>query len=158
MVLRWAAKSRFRSLESSEMRPSFSSTCCTVSKSDCAKNAYFFWGRQHALNRVQHFLAQIIRRSACERSWHQVALYLRYAQGPLYSITSSARASRVGGTSRPSVLAVLRLMTNSNLVGRGSDRCGRPPTRRCRRCSHVGPCRSRSRGRSGASREASGYD
>jgi hypothetical protein len=34
-----------------------------------------------------------------------------------YSITSSARASRAGGMSRPSVLAVLRLMTNSYLVG-----------------------------------------
>src|SRR5215510_298965 len=33
-----------------------------------------------------------------------------------YSITSSARASSVGGTSRPSALAVCRLMTNSNLV------------------------------------------
>jgi hypothetical protein len=36
---------------------------------------------------------------------------------PLHSITSSARVRRVGGTSRPSVLAVLRLMTSSNLVG-----------------------------------------
>src|SRR5262252_6851756 len=36
---------------------------------------------------------------------------------PPHSITSSARASSVGGTSRPSVLAVLRLMINSNLVG-----------------------------------------
>ena len=34
-----------------------------------------------------------------------------------HSITSSARASTVGGISRPSVLAVLRLITNSNLVG-----------------------------------------
>jgi hypothetical protein len=33
-----------------------------------------------------------------------------------YSITSSASASDVGGTSRPSALAVLRLITNSNLV------------------------------------------
>jgi hypothetical protein len=33
-----------------------------------------------------------------------------------YSITSSARESRVGGTLRASVLAVLRLITNSNLV------------------------------------------
>jgi len=33
-----------------------------------------------------------------------------------YSITSSARASSIGGTSRPSALAVLRLMTNSYLV------------------------------------------
>src|SRR5262249_26881748 len=33
-----------------------------------------------------------------------------------HSITSSARGSSVGGTSRPSALAVLRLTTNSNLV------------------------------------------
>src|SRR5499427_3071811 len=34
-----------------------------------------------------------------------------------HSITSSARVSRVGGISRPSTLAVVRLMTKSNLVG-----------------------------------------
>src|SRR5262249_53247428 len=34
-----------------------------------------------------------------------------------HSITSSARASSVVGTSRPSALAVLRLMTSSYLVG-----------------------------------------
>src|SRR5262245_13746418 len=34
-----------------------------------------------------------------------------------HSITSSARASSVGGTSSPSVLAVFRLITNSYLVG-----------------------------------------
>src|SRR5262249_40137918 len=34
-----------------------------------------------------------------------------------HSITSSARASSVGGTSRPRALAVVRLMTRSNLVG-----------------------------------------
>src|SRR5713226_919905 len=34
-----------------------------------------------------------------------------------YSITSSARASSVGGTVRPSALAVLRLMASSYLVG-----------------------------------------
>jgi hypothetical protein len=32
-----------------------------------------------------------------------------------HSMTSSARASKVGGTSRPSALAVLRLMANLNL-------------------------------------------
>src|SRR4051812_48659875 len=36
---------------------------------------------------------------------------------PDYSITSSARASNVGGTVRPSALAVLRLITSSYLVG-----------------------------------------
>ena len=39
-----------------------------------------------------------------------------------YSITSSARASSVGGTSRPSVLAVLRLITSSNFVGCSTGR------------------------------------
>ena len=34
-----------------------------------------------------------------------------------HSITSSARASSIGGTSRPSALAVIRLMTKLNLVG-----------------------------------------
>jgi hypothetical protein len=34
-----------------------------------------------------------------------------------YSITSSARASSVGGTSSPSVLAVLRLITSSYFTG-----------------------------------------
>ena len=37
--------------------------------------------------------------------------------GLLYSITSSARSSIDGGTSRPSALAVLRLSTISNLAG-----------------------------------------
>src|SRR5262245_2830926 len=36
---------------------------------------------------------------------------------PLHSITSSARASSVGGMVRPSTLAVVRLMTSSNLDG-----------------------------------------
>jgi hypothetical protein len=40
----------------------------------------------------------------------------------IYSITSSARASSVGGTSRPSALAVLKLMANSNLVGCNTGR------------------------------------
>ena len=37
-------------------------------------------------------------------------------QGSPYSITASAALSTPGGTSRPSALAVCRLMTNSNLV------------------------------------------
>src|SRR5262249_38350863 len=36
---------------------------------------------------------------------------------PLHSITSSARASSVGGTVRPSALAVFRLRIVSSLVG-----------------------------------------
>ena len=38
-------------------------------------------------------------------------------QGKAYSITSSALASRVGGTVRPSAFAVFRLMISRNLTG-----------------------------------------
>jgi hypothetical protein len=39
------------------------------------------------------------------------------ASGAFHSITSSATVSMFGGTVRPSVFAVCRLMTNSNLIG-----------------------------------------
>src|SRR5215831_475122 len=41
----------------------------------------------------------------------------RDERAALHSITSSARASSVGGISRPSALAVVRLMIRSNLLG-----------------------------------------
>src|SRR5262245_56244621 len=39
-----------------------------------------------------------------------------------HSITSSARASSLSGTFRPSTLAVLRLMTSSNFIGCATGR------------------------------------
>src|SRR5262249_11094001 len=39
-----------------------------------------------------------------------------------HSITLSARARNAGGTVKPSALAVLRLMTNSNMVGCSTGR------------------------------------
>lgn len=42
---------------------------------------------------------------------------LGYGRSLRYWITSSARASTAGGIVRPSALAVLRLITNSNFVG-----------------------------------------
>src|SRR5262249_61007685 len=53
------------------------------------------------------------RRRAAEQGDELAALYT-------HSITSSARVMRVGGTSRPSALAVLRVMTSSHLVGAGT--------------------------------------
>ena len=58
-----------------------------------------------------HLLLRIRGVRHCERTKP------RDEVAPSHSITSSARASSVGGTVRPSALAVLRLMTNSNLVG-----------------------------------------
>ena len=46
----------------------------------------------------------------------QVAFMRPTVIGRIHSITSLARASSVGGTSRPSALAVLRLITSSTLV------------------------------------------
>src|SRR5262249_11029155 len=51
------------------------------------------------------------RKRPCRRNAEK-----RYKLAPLHSITSSARAMSVGGTSMPSALAASRLITNSNLV------------------------------------------
>ena len=45
---------------------------------------------------------------------------------PIHSITSSARSISIAGIFDPSALAVLRLMTSSNLVG---NSIGTPPVR-----------------------------
>jgi hypothetical protein len=59
------------------------------------------------------------------RRTHSVA-FLRPGRGSAsllpHWISSSAMANSVSGTVRPSALAVLRLMTNSNLVGRATGR------------------------------------
>ena len=52
-----------------------------------------------------------------ERSRCAITRLMHCNKPQLYSITSSARASSVGGTVRPSALAVLRLMTSSIFVG-----------------------------------------
>ena len=47
----------------------------------------------------------------------EISLHCSKAKPRRHSITSSARASSIAGTSRPSALAVLRLITSSYLVG-----------------------------------------
>src|SRR5262249_39373341 len=67
---------------------------------------------------TRHFRLRCGRRARRrERPSRSCATEQRYELAPPHSITSSARASSVGGTSRPSALAVLRLMTSSYLVG-----------------------------------------
>ena len=56
-------------------------------------------------------------RARRQRPSHGSAAEQRDELASSHSITSSARASSVGGMSRPSALAVLRLMTRSNFVG-----------------------------------------
>src|SRR5450759_885596 len=60
-----------------------------------------------------------LRRAYLKIPWphHRRTAKKRDELAPFHSITSSALVSSVGGTVRPSALAVLTLMANSNLVG-----------------------------------------
>src|SRR5262249_45585340 len=86
-----------------------------------------------ALAERSHVVRHVSERSAVQKSHHRHRRLLRTCRerprsgraaeqrdelAPVtHSITSSARASSVGGTVRPSAPAVLRLMTSSILVG-----------------------------------------
>src|SRR5262245_30490386 len=70
-------------------------------------------GHEHA--DAGYFLALL--RARRKRPRGSRAADERYERAPLHSITSSARASSDGGISRPSALAVFRLITSSYLVG-----------------------------------------
>jgi hypothetical protein len=63
---------------------------------------------------------QILRRS--EKTLSAKSRQMHCSKQHLYSITSVALVSSAGGTSRPSAFAVLRLITNSNLVGNSIGR------------------------------------
>jgi hypothetical protein len=62
----------------------------------------------------------LTERVQCDAMCHKPTYAVQ--QRKLYSITSSARASSVGGTSRPSAFATIRLTTRSNLVGCSTGR------------------------------------
>src|SRR5262249_5506510 len=72
-------------------------------------------GQVHEHADAPHTLARLLRTHR-ERPRRRAADE-RDELAALHSITSSARASSVGGTSMPSARAVCRLITNSNLVG-----------------------------------------
>src|SRR5262249_41947498 len=71
-------------------------------------------GGAHQHADAPHFLALL--RARRERPPGRRAAEQRDEIAPLHSITSSARASSVGGISKRSALAVLRLITSSNLL------------------------------------------
>src|SRR5262245_18699817 len=70
-------------------------------------------GREHA--DAPHPLALLAARR--ERPRRRRAAEQRDELAPSHSITSSARASSVGGTSRPKVFAVLRLIARTYFTG-----------------------------------------
>src|SRR6478752_6797702 len=71
---------------------------------------------------VAYPVISFLRRCAYTKKYGERAADQRHELAPSHSITSSARARSVGGISRPSALAVLRLMTSSNLVACSTGR------------------------------------
>src|SRR5262249_37464479 len=69
-----------------------------------------------ATKKADHWDSPMLRARRA-RPRHRRAAEQRDELAAFHSITSSARASSVAGTSRPSAFAVLRLMTSSYLVG-----------------------------------------
>ena len=75
-----------------------------------------FTGRaSNPLDRCKRF--QIIHPPFLDLAWRKGSFILNLPLASRHSSTRSAIASRPGGNVIPSALAVLRLMTNSNLVG-----------------------------------------
>src|SRR5262249_50410748 len=72
------------------------------------------WGSRSDVSDARG-LARLLR-ARRQRPRGRPAAEQRYELAPSHSITSSARASSVGGISRRSAFAVLRLITNSNLL------------------------------------------
>ena len=72
---------------------------------------------------MQMAVEAVVAASVASGAAASVALIAAWGNPHLtHSITSSARCWRNQGTSRPSALAVLRLMTSSNLVGSSTGR------------------------------------
>jgi hypothetical protein len=74
---------------------------------------------------IEYFLAEAFRmiyglarlsQEEIDASHRTTSRHMHRSKRHRYSITSSVRASRDTGISRPSAAAALRLMTNSNLV------------------------------------------
>src|SRR5262249_62007256 len=94
-----------------------------MNRSNIARVRRCRWGAEETDHRHRRLL-----RSRRKRPRGCRAADERDERAAFHSITSSARASSVGGTSRPSALAVLRLMINSNLVDHLTGRSlGRAP-------------------------------
>src|SRR5262245_9474408 len=81
-----------------------------------------------AHSRVAALAARFARqRGPCrDRPRERRATSERNERAPVHSITSSARATSVGDTARPSAFAVLRLITSSRLVGNSIGRSPGP--------------------------------
>jgi hypothetical protein len=73
-------------------------------------------GAEHARARSAYPPIISVKADIPARQFSARSRLMRRSKRHSYSIASSAMASNDGGTSRPSALAVLRLITNSNLV------------------------------------------
>ena len=95
------------------------------SKLGCATSVVGHWRPSHfvpVLNNVRYASDSDHSRYESELTLWATSGLMRCSKQRLYSITSSAAMSMVFGTTKPSALAVLRLITSSNLVGACSGR------------------------------------
>src|SRR5207253_9701255 len=79
-------------------------------------------GRTRAAAQIPDHWHWLPLRARRERPRDRRAAEQRDELAAFHSITSSARASSVAGTSRPNAFAVLRLITSSNLTGAWTGR------------------------------------
>ena len=104
------------------LRPSVQPNCC----SPCRNTALLACASGSSAADVMSTPMRRMRSGCCARaaSGHAAAAPPSSAMKfpPPHSITSSARASSIGGMARPSFLAVLRLIASSNLVGCNTGR------------------------------------
>src|SRR6516165_9671904 len=73
--------------------------------------------KQSGIDEADHWHCRLLLRACRERPRSHAAEQRDELAPPDHSITSSARASKVVGMSRPSAFAVFRLITRSYLVG-----------------------------------------
>src|SRR5262249_46154007 len=84
----------------------------TQTQQEHSREATADWALMTSIHRHRLLLLRTRRERPCRRR----AAEQRDERASFHSMTSSARASSIAGISRPSALAVLRLMTNSNLT------------------------------------------
>src|SRR5262245_4824145 len=80
------------------------------------------WGYNLQTSNPAHIATRLLLRASDKRPCNRRGANKGDELTPLHSITSSARTIIEGGIVMPSVLAVLRLITSSNLVGCSTGR------------------------------------
>ena len=99
------------------LRPSVQPSCWNASRNAAWRARASGWSAGSGVSTPTRRIRSACCARTAERPRRRGAAEQRDEVAAPHSITSSARASSIGGTSRPSAFAVLRLITSSYLVG-----------------------------------------